>query len=307
MRRFPQALSVTKPASSAAWLLPLVVIAVAGCGKRAAPEAVEPAAKSVAVTSSSGVAMVLIPGGTFLMGSEAGGDESPRHEVRVSPFAMDVYEVSQKQFLALEIPDPSHFKSEDRPVEQLRWLDAAEFCNARSKAEGLAPCYDELTFACDFEATGYRLPTEAEWEYAARAGSKGDYFFGNSAQKLKSFACFAGNSRKKTDPVGRKRPNAWGLHDMLGNVAEWCNDIYADSYYRDSPRDNPRGPSEGRKRVMRGGSWKSIAAGCRVTARQGCVAGFTDACFTGDTLGFRCARRLSESELQEVTPNASKN
>ncbi len=262
----------------------------------------------IEITTKSNVAMVLIPSGTFMMGSSGGGpDESPRHKVSVSPFAIDKFEVAQKQFAALEIPDPSQFKDSDRPVEQIRWNNAAEFCNARSKAEGLEPCYDDFDYSCNFEAGGYRLPTEAEWEYAARAGADTDFPFGTSPQKLKSYACYAGNARKRTDPVGRKKPNDWGLHDMLGNVAEWCHDVYGEKYYRTSPAVDPRGPDEGNKRVMRGGSWSSKPDGCRVAARQGCVAGFTDACFTGNTLGFRCVRRLSAEERQRLEPATAEN
>ncbi|MFV1965231.1 MAG: formylglycine-generating enzyme family protein [Pirellulaceae bacterium] len=259
------------------------------------------------MTTDFGVVMLLIPGGEFVMGSARGSqDEAPAHRVTVSPFAMDKFEVTQAQFARLELPDPSQFKSANRPVEQLRWLQAAEYCNERSRAEGLEPCYDELDFECNFAASGYRLPTEAEWEYAARAGNSDDRAAAHSPRKLKSLACYAGNSKQKTDPVGRKRPNAWGLHDMLGNIAEWCNDRYGETYYSASPIKDPRGPSDGEKRVVRGGSWKSRAQACRVAARQGCVAGFTDACFTGNTLGFRCVRRLNEEESRPLANANSK-
>lgn len=258
-------------------------------------------AETIEITTKTDVPMVLIPGGPFLMGSDKGNpDEAPRHNVVLSPFAMDKFEVTQTQFAALELPDPSQFKSLDRPVEQIRWMNAAEFCNERSKGDQLEPCYDEVTFECNFDASGYRLPTEAEWEYAARAGVDADLPMGNAPPKLRSYACYSGNSFNKTDPVGQKKPNAWGLHDMLGNVAEWCQDVYGESYYQQSPSDDPRGPTSGDKRVMRGGSWKSTEASCSVTTRQGCVAGFTDACFTGNTLGFRCVRRAAPEELERL-------
>ncbi|MCH7688248.1 MAG: SUMF1/EgtB/PvdO family nonheme iron enzyme [Planctomycetes bacterium] len=286
------------PLRLAAVLLPLFH---ASCKKPDAPVEQLRLAQSLKISTTSGISMMLIPGGEFMMGRDnTNTDESPRHRVIVSPFAIDQFEVTQAQFATLEIPDPSQFKSPDRPVEQIRWLNAAEYCNERSKAEGLEPCYDEVDFECDFEAGGYRLPTEAEWEYAARAGDEPADESGSRPQRLKSYACYAGNSKKKTDPVGHKKPNAWGLHDMIGNVAEWCHDIYSETYYHESPEIAPRGPSEGTKRVMRGGSWKSSAASCRVSARQGCVAGFTDACFTGNTLGFRCVRRLTPDELQRL-------
>ncbi len=256
----------------------------------------------IEIVTKTGVTMVLIPGGTFTMGSASGAeDEAPPHEVTLTGFAIDKFEVTQEQYAALEIPDPSHFKDPKRPVEQVRWSDAALFCNLRSVEEGLEPCYDEITFECDFAASGYRLPTEAEWEYAARAGADTDFSFGGSPAKLKSYACYAGNSKKKTDPVGTKKPNAWGLHDMHGNVAEWCHDVYQADYYQHSPANDPRGPADGKKRVLRGGSWQARDGACRVTARMADVPGITDACFARDTYGFRCVRSyLTADELKRL-------
>ena len=116
--------------------------------------------------------MVLIPAGTFDMGSDKGtADEAPVHKVSVGPFWMDRYEVVQEEFKKYQRPDPSHFKGPRQPLEQINWTDAAVYCNDRSRAEGLTPCYDEKTWECNFTADGYRLPTEAEWEYACRAGT----------------------------------------------------------------------------------------------------------------------------------------
>jgi formylglycine-generating enzyme required for sulfatase activity len=266
-------------------------------GAASSNSSVEP----VSITTASGVEMVLLPGGEFMMGSSGGNaDERPRHRVKVSPFAMDKYEVTQQQFAAMELPDPSHFKDPQRPVEQVRWSDAALFCNERSRREGLEPCYNEATFECNIEASGYRLPTEAEWEYAARAGADTDYDFGSSPQALKSYACYAGNSKLKTEPVGEKKPNGWGLCDMYGNVSEWCQDVYGETYYAESPDEDPRGPAEGKKRVLRGGSWKSSGEACRASIRQADVPGITDACFARDTYGFRCVRRLTPDELKRL-------
>ncbi|MCA9271038.1 MAG: SUMF1/EgtB/PvdO family nonheme iron enzyme, partial [Planctomycetales bacterium] len=150
-------------------------------------------------------------------------------------------------------------------------------------------------------------PTEAEWEYAARAGADTDYSFGSSPQALKDYACYAGNSTLKTDPVGQKKPNAWGFFDMYGSVSEWCHDVYDETYYSASPADDPRGPETGRKRVLRGGSWKSSDAACRATIRQADVPGITDACFARDTYGFRCVRRPSDDELQQLSPAGPRN
>jgi formylglycine-generating enzyme required for sulfatase activity len=135
------------------------------------------------------------------------------------------------------------------------------------------------------------LPTEAEWEYACRAGSATRFYFGDNAEELKSFAWFEGNSQSKPHPAGQRKPNGWGLYDMAGNVWEWCNDFYAPKYYRDSPSDNPRGPKQGEKRVLRGGAWSSSADNCASWIRNCDEAGQTDVCLTMDSNGFRCVRR----------------
>ncbi len=249
------------------------------------------------VATKSGIDMVVVPAGSFSMGSKRGrDDEKPPHQVWIDSFLMDKYEVTQAAWerIAKEeaLPNPSHFKGEGLPVEQVTWPQAARFCNARSRYEGLKPCYNEDTAECDFEADGYRLPTEAEWEYACRAGSDGDYAFGSESRKLGDFAWFADNSGKKTHPVGQKKANAWGLFDMHGNVAEWCNDVYQKDYYASSPEKNPRGPDDGKEYALRGGSWKSPGEACRSAYRLGEIAGFSDACLARDAIGFRCVRRL---------------
>jgi formylglycine-generating enzyme required for sulfatase activity len=240
--------------------------------------------------------MVLIPAGSFQMGSRHSGreDETPVHEVALDAFLMDKYEVTQQEFKRLELPDPSHFKGPTLPAEQVTWVQAALFCNARSKDEGLEPCYDEETAQCNFDRNGYRLPTEAEWEYACRAGATTDYSFGSDASKAGQYGWFADIAEKKTHPVGEKKPNAWGLYDMLGNVAEWCNDYYDKDYYKSSPSANPRGPADGKQKVLRGGAWNSAAAALTCSYRFSESPGFSDACLARDAIGFRCVRKAPD-------------
>jgi len=258
------------------------------------------------ITTKSGHEMVVIPGGWFEMGSENGGpDERPVHKVRISPFWMDVYEVRQDQFKKYQLPDPSHFKSPDNPLEQINWTDAALYCNERSLAEGLKPCYDEETWDCNFAANGYRLPTEAEWEYACRAGTSTEYSFGNNIAKLRTFSWCVDNSSGKTHPGGQKQPNPWGLYDMHGNVAEWCNDLYAGNYYSQSPEKDPRGPKEGKERVLRGGAWKSSAETCR-SAYRSSDPSIDDTCLASDAIGFRCVRSAPDNVSSEQKMNSEK-
>lgn len=241
------------------------------------------------------------------MGSDRGNpDEGPAHKVKVSPFLMDKYEVTQEMFAKVQLPNPSHWNEQPKkPVERVRWRDAKQYCNERSLLEGLKPCYDEKTpdWDCDYTANGYRLPTEAEWEYACKAGTEGDYDFGQ-ADKLRQFAWLAENANEQTHAVGQKKPNRWGIYDLYGNVSEWCEDVYSPNYYKESPASDPVGPvSPGKdvKRVMRGGSWKSSPDMCRASFRQGQKTGDTDACFYTDYCGFRCVRRAKPEEIAALT------
>lgn len=265
-------------------LLPAV-----SCQQQAAPPATN-AALPVVVTRS-GIEMLLVPAGTFTMGSADGpADERPPHLVELDAFLLDRSEITQEQFGKLVLGNPSHFKGPTRPVEQISWAEAARFCNERSKREGLEPCYNDDA-VCNFQASGYRLPTEAEWEYACRAGSATDYYFGPDSQKLGDHAWYGDNAAKTTHPVAAKRPNAWGLYDMIGNVAEWCNDVYDEKYYTAAPAKNPPGAADGERYVLRGGAWNSGAKLCRSSSRVGENPGFQDACFARDAIGFRCVRR----------------
>ena len=218
---------------------------------------------------------------------------------------MDRYEMTQANYAKLVPINGSHFKGPDRPVEMISWGDAALYCNMRSREEGLDPCYDEETGACNFAANGYRLPTEAEWEYACRAGTTTDYGFGPDSRQLSQYAWFADNADKQTHPVGQKKPNAWGLYDMYGNVAEWCNDVYEKDYYKDGPTSNPRGPEDGPRRVLRGGAWNSRADACRSAAAwakprfPGCLF-----CPRRDRLPLRAAGTAGSAEEVEVARGA---
>ena len=285
---------------SCAWLpFAAASLLLVACGGRDLVQEVTP----VEITTKSGISMIYLSGGSFEMGGKGGEeDEKPRHTVELSPFLIDKTEVTQAMFTAAQLPDPSHWKDdENKPVESLRWRDAKVYCNERSLMEGLQPCYDEKKsgLPCDFGANGYRLPTEAEWEFAARAGSSKE-FGSTSENQLGQFAVFARNSNKRSHPIGSKRPNAWGIHDLYGNVSEWCHDAYDPDYYKASPAKDPTGPNVGDaevKRIIRGGSWKATANMCRVGFRQAQQTGDTDACFTADYCGFRCVRRISAEEL----------
>ena len=271
-------------------LVTLVALGAA-CQKvdRSASDA-SPTPSPTIVVTDGGIEMVLIPAGRFVMGCDGvAPEQGPAHEVELDAFLIDRYEVTQAACAEWDPINGSHFKGPDLPTEMVSWGKAALYCNMRSEAEGLQPCYNEEGH-CDFEATGYRLPTEAEWEYACRAGTDTRYSFGADPRELEQHAWYAGNANKKTHAVGRKKPNAWGLYDMHGNVAEWCNDFYDPGYYQDSPAKNPRGPADGDKNVLRGGHWDASAESCESTFRAGEDPGFSDACFARDAIGFRCVR-----------------
>lgn len=273
----------------------LGVLLLSGCGQSAKPSAT---ARDGIIQTKSGIPMVFIPAGKFMMGVNQGAfDAKPAHEVHVDAFLMDQHEVTQTAYQKLMGENPSRYKNPNQPVEQISWARAIKFCNARSIQEGLQPCYNTNNGACNFKANGYRLPTEAEWEYACRAGTTTPYYFGDRHDQLQSHAWFAGNSQSHPHPVARWKPNAWGLYDMAGNVWEWCNDFYGATYYRHSPTDNPRGPDHGDKRVLRGGAFSSEADNCTSWVRNCDEAGFTDVCLTRDADGFRCVRRPTPQEL----------
>jgi formylglycine-generating enzyme required for sulfatase activity len=260
---------------------------IAGCK----PGEPAPPAAPKTIATAGGLEMALLPAGEYLMGDSSGDDdEKPAHKVRVSAFYMDTREVSQRAYESLLEKNPSKSRGADKPVEQVDWYHAVLYCNLRSLKEGFKPCYDSKTLACDFTANGYRLPTEAEWEYACRAGAQTKYSFGDDPARLKASAWYKANAGQTTHPVGQKPPNAWGLYDLHGNVAEWCHDVYRPGYDPQSQSQDPRGPASGDKRVLRGGSWRSSEDGCRSSARHSETPRFADACFGSDAYGFRCVR-----------------
>jgi len=271
-------------------LLVLSFILFEGCERKTPSDSqAGPPDKTTQTQTEASAEMVQIPGGKFTMGDKDEPD-APLHEVAVSPFLIDKYLVTQEQYEKLMGDNPSRWKGPKNPVEGVRWSDAVKFCNERSRREGLEPCYDLQTWACNFNASGYRLPTEAEWEYACRAGTKTAYFFGDGAAPLADYAWFEKNSGGHPQPVGRKKPNPWGLHDICGNVWEWCNDFYGVDYYPQSPPENPRGPQEGDTRVVRGGAWKFSGDNCRSGYRYNENPGYVDVCFGYDIYGFRCVK-----------------
>ena len=224
------------------------VAGLAGCAKMATPHAAQALVKpenTETVDLGGGVTMefVLIRPGWFVMGSDeetGGGDEVPRHKVTLThPFYLGRYEVTQAQWEKVMGANLSEFKGSKRPVDNVSWNDCQSFL-AKLR-----------------EKTGRRfaLPTEAQWEYACRAGTTNRWSFGDDAGVMWNYAWSGANSDSTTHPVGKKKPNPWGLYDMSGNVWEWCADFYAKHAYSGGETNDPPGPSSGTGHVLRGGAW----------------------------------------------------
>jgi formylglycine-generating enzyme required for sulfatase activity len=237
----------------------VVLLAVAGTAFSEEPK--QPP-KELAVDLGGGVKleMVLIPAGEFLMGAPKSDEnayrwERPQHRVRLTkPFYLGKYPVTQEQWQAVMGNNPSDSKGPKNPVETVSWHDCHKFLG---KLNGMFGA----------ERGKFQLPTEAQWEYACRAGSKTRYCFGDDEERLVEYAWFRDNSGGKTHPVGQKKPNAWGLYDVHGNVWEWCQDWYDRDYYAKSSADDPTGPKTGWLCVNRGGGWNYPAGLCRSAAR----------------------------------------
>jgi formylglycine-generating enzyme required for sulfatase activity len=222
------------------------------------------------------IEMVLLPGGTFQMGSNESEDEKPIHKVTVDSFWMGKYEVTQEEYEEIMGSNPSELKGKNLPVETVSWEDAVEFCKKFSEKYNVKA----------------RLPYEAEWEYACRGGTKTKYHWGDSVEfsVVDQYEVYVKNSYDKgsssreygINKVGSRKPNAFGLYDMSGNVSEWCADWYGGSYYKSSPSKNPVGVQTGSFRVLRGGTWSSPDGRLRSSIRIRANPRDSDG-----TLGFR--------------------
>jgi len=209
--------------------------------------------------NSIGVKFALIPAGEFSMGSQADEKErfdweGPVHNVKIpKPFYLAIYPVTQQQWKMLMGENPSYFKGDNLPVEQVSWEDVQRFIRKLNEKEG---------------SDKYRLPSETEWEYAARAGTTTRYYFGDGVSELPDYAWYSDNSEGRTHPIGQKKPNHWGLYDMHGNIWEWVQDMWHNNY-DGAPTDGSSWEGgDNSNRVLRGGSWRSIAGSCRSAFRR---------------------------------------
>jgi len=213
---------------------------------------------------------VRVEGGTFQMGAPSGGydDERPVRSVTVGSFHMGKHPLTQREWRDVMGANPSHFKGDSLPVESVSWFEAVEYANRRSKKEGLTPAYSESGGSVTWNrgANGYRLPTEAEWEYAARGGKMSRNYEYSGSNNAGEVAWYCDNSGSKTHAVGQKEANELGLHDMSGNVWEWCWDWYG--AYPSKAETDPVGAPSGSARVARGGGWGSNAGIVRCADRS---------------------------------------
>ncbi len=237
---------------------------------------------SVYSQSEVSVELVDVQGGTFTMGNNYSSkkDERPEHKVTLTSFKMGKYEVTFEEFDmfctssgAKKPTDAGHGRGK-KPVMNVSWESAVMYCNWLSGRDRLEQCYtihrDSLgtRVTCNFEANGYRLPTEAEWEYAAKGGDKSKRYAYSGSFNPDEVAWYIRNSGGVPHKVGGKNANELGIHDMSGNVREWCWDYYSKNYYENSPENDPKGMEKGSRRVVRGGAWNSRDDLLRLSARE---------------------------------------
>jgi formylglycine-generating enzyme required for sulfatase activity len=242
-----------------------VVAGLEVCGFAWAQTAESVAADSDAMTNSVGMEFKLIQPGKFMMGGE---EAQPVHEVTITkPFYIGVREVTRLQYATVMGDDLADVKGPQRPKERASWTNAQEFCLNLSQKENVK----------------YRLPTEAEWEYACRAGTTTEFYWGDDFDG--GYAWVVRNSGGTARDVGTRRPNPWGLFDMIGNAGEWCEDWYAEAYAGNDAQVDPKGPAAGKYRVLRGGSWNDAQEDCRATSRD-----YRNPDSRNGNLGFRVVR-----------------
>jgi len=270
--------------------------------------------KLTTTISAKGIKLRRIPGGRFYRGSHDSDEylrnnEHPQHKVIIPHnLFFGVYPVTQKQFQELMEYNPSiATENEDCPVEGVTWFSAVEFCNKMSEAESLSPYYAlkavrkrangsiEGAKVTILGGDGFRLPTEAEWEYACRAGSVSPWCFGDQVLDVGNYAWYYDNSSMETHPVGQRKPNSWGLFDMHGNVMEWCYDWYNELHYQqfaEEEAENPTGPDDGTAKVLRGGAWQFGAEATRCAYRNSSTPDAVAA-----VIGFRVCRTATDDAM----------
>ncbi len=269
--------------------------------------------KLTTFTAPNGMKLRRIPTGRFYMGSHETdvylrNNEHPQHRVQISKsIFIGVYQVTQEEFHNIMEYNPSVSTDQGRcPVDSVTWYSAADFCNKMSDAEGLARYYDlkgvkkrasGLIDKADVHVLGgdgYRLPTEAEWEYCCRAGSITPWYFGDLIVEVGQYAWYFDNAGGETHPIGLKKPNSWGLFDMHGNIMEWCHDWYGEFYYQQCADDErePSGPDNGIARVLRGGAWQFGAEATRSAYRNS-----SNPEAASSVIGFRICRNTVDDSM----------
>lgn len=224
-------------------------------------------------SKTTGMEFIKILDGDFMMGSNEYHNEIPVHKVKITkPFYLGRCPVTKKQWTKVMGSNPSHFEGNNNPVELVSWDDAQNFIKKLNQMES---------------TDKYRLPSESEWEYACRADTTTIYYFGDDESKLGGYAWYSGNSGRRTHPVGMKKPNPWGFHDMNGNVWEWVQDIRHDDYDGASSDGSAWEDENSSRRVLRGGSWSNLARGCRSASRDYCLHDYRK-----DNLGFRVLKEI---------------